>query len=505
MYIYYKRSRYLYFITVFIFTLLTLKLIYICTFEKDAFEKAIAVQSTKTVSIETKRKNIYDRNMIPLTNLDKKTVYLTSDLKHGKKISSVKITMPQRYPSYPLVTHMVGYSSYDSVGLSGIEKKFDSYLKTNDNYVLNCRVDGVGRLWEKERKSVSFPKEEIGGIKLTIDSHIQSAVQKVMEKHIKSGAAIVLDVETFDIVASVSLPDFDRENIEKYLESENSELLNKCLSGFNAGSVFKTVTAICAIENSSREIYYPYNCTGSFKTPDGKEFLCHKKEGHGVLDFKNAFASSCNCYFYNLGLSLGADKICETAKKLMFGENVLGFSDEEAKGNIPDFETFTYGDSANVSIGQGEIMVTPIQCAVLMGTIASGGIMKKVNVADSEVDVFGNEISSLRNEGEIQVISRDCAKIISDMMRLCVTDGTGKTIGNSNFSIAGKTGSAETGWKNSDGTFKVHGWFAGFFPYESPKYAMVIFSDDGKSGAGSCVLPFWEICEKINEFYPIKQ
>lgn len=501
----YKRYNYLYFTSIFILTLLTFRIMYICSFKGNAYEKAITAQSTKSVSIEAKRKNIYDRNMIPLTNLNEKTVYLTPDLKAGKKVSNVKISMPERYPSYPLATHIVGYSSVLSQGLSGVEKEFDSYLKTDGEYVITCMTDGVGRLWEKEKKSVTFPKEKSGGIRLTIDYHIQKEVQSIMEKYIKSGAAVVLDIKNFDIVSSVSLPDFDRGNIEKHLKSDGDEMLNKCLCAFNAGSVFKTVTAICAIENSSPLIFSSYNCTGKFITPDGKEFLCHKKDGHGILDFKCAFANSCNCYFYNLGLSLGANEICRTAKKLGFGERVLGFSEEESKGNIPVFETFTFGDSANISIGQGEIMVTPIQCATLMGTIASGGITKKVNITESIVDVMGNTILDLKETDEKQIISPSCAEMISDMMRLCVTDGTGKNAHIAELALAGKTGSSETGWKNPDGTFKVHGWFAGFFPQNSPEYAIAIFSDDGKSGAESCTIPFLEICRKINEIYPTKQ
>lgn len=503
--IYYKRSIYIYSVTVLLLGLLVLKIMYLCVFKNTEYTKAITTQSTKTIGIETMRKNIYDRNMIPLTNKDEKTIYLTPDLNPGTKISNYRITMPKRYPDLPLATHIVGYSSIHSEGLSGVEKRFDSYLKINDKYMVTCRTDGVGRLWEKERKSVTFSKKKTGGIRLTIDYHIQNEVQNIMEKHMESGAAVVLDTDSFDVVAMVSLPDFDRTDIEKHLNSKKGELLNKCLSAYNAGSVFKIITSICAIENSSPLIYSSCNCTGSFRTPDGKEFLCHKKDGHGILNFREAFAQSCNCYFYNLGISLGAEKICETAGKLGLGNIVLGFTEEESEGNIPQIESFTYGDCANISIGQGEIMVTPIQCASLMGTIASGGVMKKVNIADSEVDVFGNTLSVIRETKYEQVISPQCAKIISDMMNLCVTDGTGKNAYSEKFSIAGKTGSAETGWKNPDGSLKVHGWFAGFFPYETPKYALVIFSEDGKSGSMSCIEPFVEICEKINEIYPIKQ
>ena len=122
--IYYKRSIYIYSVTVLLLGLLVLKIMYLCVFKNTEYTKAITTQSTKTIGIETMRKNIYDRNMIPLTNKDEKTIYLTPDLNPGTKISNYRITMPKRYPDLPLATHIVGYSSIHSEGLSGVEKRF---------------------------------------------------------------------------------------------------------------------------------------------------------------------------------------------------------------------------------------------------------------------------------------------------------------------------------------------------------------------------------------------
>ena len=103
------------------------------------------------------------------------------------------------------------------------------------------------------------------------------------------------------------------------------------------------------------------------------------------------------------------------------------------------------------------------------------------------------------------MLKAESAKNVASMMRECTLYGTAKKLSSSPLEIAGKTGSAETGWKKSDGTYYEHGWFCGFFPYSDPRYAIAVFCEDGKSGAQSAVEPFLKICEGINEFYPIKQ
>ena len=143
-----------------------------------------------------------------------------------------------------------------------------------------------------------------------------------MDKWVSKGAVIVLDTQSFEVLAMASRPIYDGENIESYLESDEGELLNRALCAYNAGSVFKIVTAAAALEGNlgyeNREIF----CDGSFEYGE-KTFLCHKEDGHGKESFSKSFADSCNCAFYETSLLLGGKKITDTAKKFGLGEKIL--------------------------------------------------------------------------------------------------------------------------------------------------------------------------------------
>jgi len=305
------------------------------------------------------------------------------------------------------------------------------------------------------------------------------------------------------VLAMASRPVYDTEKIESYFSSDEGELLNRALCAYNAGSVFKTITASAALESNINYQFREFNCDGSFEYGD-KTFSCHKQDGHGQESFSKAFADSCNCAFYETALILDGKKIKDTAKKFGLGEKVLHMGNEEASGFIPKEKKYAPLDMINLCIGQGEILITPIQSASVAATVANKGVRKEVSIAKQIIDEKGEVMTTFKNEKSIRAIKESTAQVLGNMMRECVLSGTAKKISSSPLEIAGKTGSAETGWLRDDGTPMVHGWFCGFFPYSSPKYAIAVFSEDGKSGAESCVEPFLELSEKIVEIYPLK-
>ncbi|UKI35539.1 MAG: hypothetical protein L6V93_15520 [Clostridiales bacterium] len=135
------------------------------------------------------------------------------------------------------------------------------------------------------------------GIQLTLDYHIQKSAENALDKCGKNGAAVVLDVESFDVLAMASRPDFDQNNVEKYIKNGGTELINRAVSEDNAGSIFKIVTAAAALENGAvGEKFYRFFCAGA-ENIDGIEFVCNKKEGHGELDFYSAFCKVVQCLF----------------------------------------------------------------------------------------------------------------------------------------------------------------------------------------------------------------
>lgn len=391
-----------------------------------------------------------------------------------------------------LARHLIGYTDSSGAGISGIEKTLDDDIRYFGGESKHSLKDAGGNKISAF-KAINATAENKNFIKLTLDYHIQQIAENALDKYGITGAAVILDTGTFDVLAMASRPNYNYENIEKYLSSDGSELLNRAVSPYNAGSIFKIVTMASALEKGSCPDVF--RCSGSLVF-DNLVFPCHISSGHGALTANDAFALSCNCSFYQLGISLGSEEICRFARKFGLGEKVLDDVICESGGNIPSFFANTQSEAANLSIGQGEIMITPLQAAKLACTIASGGISKTVNVIDGVVSQKNKLIKNMRSSSVERVISESTASAIGKMMKKCVESGTGTNAQSEIVSIAGKTGSAETGWKTDD-NYMVQGWFIGYFPYESPKYAMAVIAENGRGGNSSSAPIFKEIAEKI--------
>ena len=471
----------------------------------DDYTQAVLAQQKTTRTVAPIRGTIYDRNLIPLTDRSDELLHIADDASVAKGKGRAWLSVSARHKAGDILAHVTGYTANDGSGLSGIEKKYDNVLKGTDFCTATYNADAAGRPLKDGQLSLDENEsEKPNGIRLTIDYHIQKCVEDVMDSYIPQGAAVVLDTQSFDVLAMASRPSYDASAVSNSLQSDDGELLNRALCAYNAGSVFKIVTAAAALEGNSAYAQRLFDCKGSF-TADSHTFLCHKADGHGVEDFSHSFANSCNCAFYDTALFVGGKKLTDTALKLGLGHKVLGWDSEESSGLIPRKTIFPTLESINLGIGQGDILITPLQCALMAATVATGGVRKSVNIADSVTDSLGNTLYSIRKDDSIKAMSPSTASAIASMMRLSVTNGTAKPAALSGVPIAGKTGSAETGWRSNDGTLKVHGWFCGFFPCESPRYALAVFCEDGKSGAESCIEPFVKICEKITQIYPLKQ
>jgi peptidoglycan glycosyltransferase/penicillin-binding protein 2 len=266
------------------------------------------------------------------------------------------------------------------------------------------------------------------------------------------------------------------------------------------GSVYKLVD-LAAIFELQPDYNMVFSCPGYIQIAD-TEFKCssYEKGGHGTVDINTALAKSCNAYFINMSLDLGADPILNMCKTLGLGENT-GLTKQgipEAKGIIPVKDDLKNpGDIANMSIGQGQIMATPVQVADLVATIANGGVKNSVNIVDSIVNSGGNKVRDLKNTSSQRVLSKTTADRILALMEGVVSDGTGTKANLDAYGGAGgKTGSAETG-QFIDGEKIIQAWFAGYFPAKSPKYSVVVFIEDGKSGGEAAAPIFAEIGTEI--------
>ncbi|MBR2477021.1 MAG: penicillin-binding protein 2 [Clostridia bacterium] len=436
----------------------------IAVFKGDTYTKMAVTQ--RTGKNDKERIIITDRNLIPLTGTD------------------------ERYGVSHPAEHLIGYTDGTGKGVSGIE----AYIDENMTHLLYTKSAGL-----KDAKGNHIPNTNEENkkryVKLTLDYHIQKIGENVLDESGITGALVVMDVESGDILAMVSRPGFDRNKVGEYIEQGGTELMNRAVAPYNAGSIFKIITASAALEEESVYNDTLFFCGGS--TPiDGIDFICHHRQGHGFLTLEDAFASSCNCSFYNIGAGVGCDKICSYARKFGLGEVVLDKVISESKGNIPTDTKGTASETANISIGQGEILITPVQAAQAVCIIASGGKKRDVNIIEGIADENGNIIHSARKNGETKILSESTANKIGAMMRMTTESGTGTGAESDVVAIAGKTGSAETGWQTGNG-YMVQGWYVGYFPYEKPKYALVVMTENGRQGNASCGPIFKKTAEEI--------
>lgn len=453
---------------------------------------------------EKTKDDIQRRNTPILVEIDKETkALLTSmDIEGISFVNSLS-----RYNTDTKAKHLLGYlNKVDNIGINGLEKLFEKTLnfgKEDSIAVItdgnNDLLTGLGyRIIKADNK-----KNSKLDIKLTIDYHIQDIIEKALDSRGLTGAIVVEDVKTGDIVGICSKPDFDPNDIEKYLSNNKRPLFNRAVAQYNIGSVYKLVD-LAAIFELQPDYNMVFSCPGYIQIAD-TEFKCssYEKGGHGTVDINTALAKSCNAYFINMSLDLGADPILKMCKALGLGENT-GLSKQgipEAKGIVPVPEDLKNpGDIANMSIGQGQIMATPVQVADLVATIANGGVKNSTNIVDSIVNSSGNKVRDLKNISSQRVFSKSTADRIMALMEGVVSDGTGKKANLDEYGGAGgKTGSAETG-QFIDGEKIIQAWFAGYFPAKSPRYSVVVFIEDGKSGGDAAAPIFAEIGSQIMKF-----
>jgi len=408
-----------------------------------------------------------------------------------------------RYDINSVAKHVLGYiNKTDGNGESGLELFYNKALTCNSWHTLGVITDGKNNILQgMGYRLIKFQEENKKlNLRLTIDYHIQKIVENVMDRNNVTGAIVVEDVNSGDIAAMASKPDFNQDDVGLYLNSTGNELFNRAVASYNLGSIFKIIDAAAMFEHKENweEQYF---CNGSVKIGD-LEFKCYsyKDGGHGFLDLEKAFALSCNTYFIDTVLKINSRNLIEMAQRFGLG-NATGIGNqgiEESEGNLPSMGTwFSKGDIANISIGQGEIMATPFQVADMVATIANGGIKNTINIVDAIIDGNGNKVRDIRKKQGKRIIDKDIADKIKRLMESVVKEGTGTMIDLDEYGgAAGKTGSAETG-QYKDGESIVHAWFAGYFPKKNPKYSIAVFIENGRVGGKTAGPIFQEIAREI--------
>lgn len=379
-----------------------------------------------------------------------------------KSYNAYVIEAGSRYSANQPAAHLLGYLSGDT-GAAGLEARYQSRLYSEDNSIF-VYTDGEGNILKGESPYVSYAEN---AFLTTIDLQMQKSVEKILETCEYDSAAVVLETKTGNILAMASTPDYSPQQIEKILGSDSGCLINKALQGYPPGSVFKIVTAAAALETGADTDEMKFYCSGEENFGDIK-IRC--TAAHGEINLTEAFAKSCNCAFIQLGQATGYEDIKNTAQKMGLGAKGLGFK-EESRGQITAEQEAAGAGIANMAIGQGTLLVSPVQAARITNIIANGGL-------DTGVHIISE------NQEKRHIISEKTAGMITEMMKSVTKYGTGA--GSVTNKCAGKTGSAEAG-------SMIHGWFTGFFPYDEPEYTITVFCEDGKSGGNSALKVFDQI------------
>jgi peptidoglycan glycosyltransferase len=462
---------------------------------------------------------IYDSNSFVANSLNPRVSRNSEGIKRGSVLDangnilaeSVLLddgSYERRYNNSEIFSHIVGY---DTNGKSGVESKYNFMLETVNAEL----VQRMGKLL--------FGDEVKGNnVVLTIDSDLQQLAAD--ELGAQKGALVAMEPSTGKVLAMVSYPTFDSNNIDEEwdelnADDDNSPLLNRATQGlYPPGSIFKIITAAAALENGFNTDYN-FDCYGekSFGTDsNGKDIRiqCYNGTSHGNEDMTNAFAVSCNTYFSTVGTELGAQKLIETADKFGFNTN-LNFSLEYTQ---PQFNLTTDSLTDEVmltSIGQGKTLVSPLYMAMVTSAIANNGIMMQPYVVDCSQTSGGHSLNKTMPKKIAEVCDPQTAETITELMEEVVRSGTatdatfgitsdqdgeayytettesgsavsgaavvqrystGETIP---ITVAGKTGTAE----NNAGD--DHSWFVAFAPAEDPQIAVAVVLENVGHGDGA--------------------
>lgn len=493
-------------------------------------------QGTRTITVATARGTIFDRNMQPLVNaenqyyatilpeqrllehirpntdpseyqravkqLSKQTPALVRLTEPSAITEGLRMFMaPNRYGSYCPCVHLIGHlDSGGADGVSGLEKAYNQQLNRFRGLIqVRYFMNGVGRYMESNEppEVTNTMKNSSGGIQLSIDRSVQTIVDECALQYITKGNVVILDAATGGVLASSSFPTFRPDAVNESVQADDGSLVNRLFSLYDCGSVFKIITAAAAME-SGVSVDQCYTCTGAMQVED-TTFHCHLRTGHELLNMKEAFAQSCNLYFIQLAQQIGPQAILDTAKRLGLMDSVKLADGMEAPMAIFPSESDLTADAAvaNLSFGQGELLVSPLHVAQFTSVIASGGLRLTPYLVEGFVDKAGGIKPIKDKRGGEMVLSPYTVENLQEMMKMVVTDGTGKRAQPERVDAAGKTGTAQTG-QLSNGKPVIQNWFTGYFPAENPAYIITIVAEDAQNNGGDAVGLFCEISNKLS-------
>jgi penicillin-binding protein 2 len=416
---------------------------------------------------------------------------------------------PQRvYPAATFAAHLLGYvrevtdeqirqGRYrrgDLIGQNGLERLLDEYLRGRDGGE-RIEVDALGRPVRVIQREEPEPGAQVI---TTIDRRTQEAAERAMAGH--TGAVVVLDPRNGDILALTSSPAYpldqftgnlDRENWLRLVRDPRFPLLNRALqSQYAPGSVYKIIVAAAGLQEGSLTPMDRVYCTGRFHL-GGWTFKDWKEGGHGRMDLRRSIVHSCNIFFYQAGLRVGPETVARYARAFGLGSPTgIDFPGEKL-GLVPSPSSkrerlrrgWTGGDTVNTAIGQGQLLVTPLQVARMMGAFANGGLLWKPRLLQR---VEGPNARVLHAEPSLLLGQVNLSPVVWAFLRDAlvgvVNEGTGSGARVPGIKVAGKTGTAQSIAHSRADRGQDHAWFASFGPAEDPQVVVVVLVEGGGKG-----------------------
>ena len=458
---------------------------------KDAEKTARALSSLLPLSYESLLTKLSDRSsseIVLLRRAEKETVAAVE----GTNLQGIYYARDNRrvYPYGALSCQVLGFSSSDGAGLTGIEKQYDSYLAGTKGEIL-YETDLVGV--EIEGTGASYiPAEDGLDVTLTLDVRIQSLAEEVMaralEEHgAKAARCIVLDPSDFSVLAMVNLPSYDLNDIPRGDAAELNALSRNGLisDAYEPGSTFKIVTAAANIEEylrGNKSAYSPQTVFSSSRTRnvEGSTIRCwsdHKNGKHANLTLAGALNNSCNPCFVDIVLALGKETFYDYLEKFRFGSATgIDFSGEAIGMLLPE-STLKNSDLARIGFGQS-IAVTPLQLACAAAAAVNGGyyyaprLVKSISSEDGAVYLESGKRLLCRT------VSEETSEILSSMLEGVVKEGSGKQAYVEGLRVAGKTGTAQKYENGHIAAGKYVSSFVGYFPADDPRYLVLVIVDE---------------------------
>lgn len=408
------------------------------------------------------------------------------------------------------------YNLSGEIGKSGLELVYENFLRGKDGQE-KIEVDSQGRAQRfLSKKEAETGNSLILNLDLGLQEEIVRDLLEVLPNHeTTNAAAVALDPRNGGVLAMVSLPSFDNnifshknvtEEYKKIISDPDRPLINRAIAGvYPPGSTVKPMMAAGGLEE--RVISESTTLDTSAGAIRIGEWVFPDWKVHGATNVRKAIAESNDIFFYAVGggwdkiAGLGIKRVAENFRKFGFGQKTGIDLPGENNGLVPDAdwkkrakkESWYIGDTYHVSIGQGDLLVTPLQLVNAVAAIANGGELLKPQIVEKILDPNGKEIKKFPKEvTRSNFISQKNIQIVREGMRLTITDGSGRQLADLPVESAGKTGTAQFGKDN-----KTHSWFVSFAPYKDPEIVLAVLVEGGGEGHETAV----PISKKILQYY----